>query len=109
MAARMHNRPHGVTGRGRRARGQSTAEFALAIPVFLVLLFGALEMGLLFKTRSAYQEAAQQAVRVAAAAGNATDADTQALSQLQITLPDENLTKINKVTIFKATVSGAPT
>lgn len=88
-------------------RGQSTTEFALTIPLFLALLFGALELGMLYKTRSAFQEAAQQAVRVAAAAGNATNADAQALSQLQSTLPDENLTKITGVTIFKATVTGA--
>ncbi len=103
MAVRPISRS-ATTGR----RGQSLVEFALVVPVFLSLLFGALELGMLYKTRAAFQEAAQQAVRVDAAAGNATSADAQALAQLQSTLPDENLTAITTVTIFKATASGVP-
>ncbi len=87
--------------------GQALVEFAFIIPVFLLLLFGTLEVGLLLKTRAAYDQAAQQAVRVAAAAGNAGDADARMLTTLQQTLPAENLDGITSVTVFDAT-AGAP-
>ncbi len=83
-------------------------EFALVAPAFLLMLFGAIEMGLLFKTRGAYQEAALQGVRIAAAAATATDADKQALAQLSYTLSAENLANIASVTVYDATASGAP-
>jgi len=80
-------------------------EFALAVPVFLLLLFAILELGLFFLTRSSYQEAAQQAARVVAAAGNATDADTQGLNQFRVTLAVSNLSAITAVTIYDEGVS----
>lgn len=83
-------------------------EFALVLPLFVLLLYGSIEVGLLFKTQGAYEEAAFEAVRVAAAAANATDADQQALVQLQTMLPAENLANIASVTIYDATASGAP-
>jgi len=94
------------------AHGQSMVEFALVVPIFLLLLFGALEMGMLFKTRSAYQEAALQAARAAAAAattgGNSGEnADAQALDALQGALSAENLKQIALVSIYKANPDGS--
>ena len=88
-------------------RGQSTVEFALAVPIFLLLLFGILEVGMLFKTYSAYQEGAQQAARVIAGEGIAADADTQGLLQLQRTIAGENPSTITSITIYDATATGA--
>jgi len=82
-------------------RGQSLLEFALAIPIFLAIFFGAIDMGLLFKTRAAYEEATQQAVRIGAAAGSNLNADQDILTQLQRTVPVENLQTV-VVTIYKA-------
>lgn len=81
-------------------------EFALVLPIFIALLFGTLELGLLFKTRSAYQEAALEAARAAAAAGQSSDADVQALQEMQNTLAVEDLTKITKVTIYRSDTQG---
>jgi len=89
------------------AAGQSLAEFALVIPLFIALLFGSLEIGMALKTQAAYQEAVQEATRVAAAAGGAGDADTQALVQLQRMLTTENMRNITKVTIYSAHVDGS--
>ncbi len=95
----------------RHERGQTVVEFALVIPVVLLLLFATLELGMFYKTHSAYQEAAQEAVRIAAAAGSASDgssnADLQALNQLKAMLPAENLNNIQSVTIYDATAGGA--
>jgi Flp pilus assembly protein TadG len=79
-------------------------EFALAVPIFLALFFGALDMGMLFKTRAAYQQAAQEAVRIAAGSGGS---DQLALAQFQAMLPAENLNNISAVTIYDATITGA--
>lgn len=101
----------GVSARARDDRraagGQALVEFAMAVPVFFALLFGCLEGGLLFKTHAAYQEAAQEAVRMAAAAGQSSDADAQALTELQTMLSTENLNNISAVTIYDATSTGA--
>ncbi len=86
--------------------GQAMTEFALVIPIFLSLVFGLLELGMLLKGQAAYQEAAQQAVRVAAASGNNYDADAQALAQLKITLVGQDLSKIKLVQIYKANGTG---
>jgi len=87
-------------------RGQSIVEFALAVPIFLALLIGTLEAGLAYKARGAYQEATLEAVRVAAAAGQASDADQLALDELQRTLVGENLSNITSVVIYKANPNG---
>ncbi len=95
----------------RHERGQTVVEFALVIPVVLLLLFATLELGMFYKTHSAYQEAAQEAVRIAAAAGNAGDAtsqnaDAQALAQFKSMLPGEDLNAIQSVTVYDATAGG---
>lgn len=88
--------------RVRSGRGQSLVEFALTVPVFFALLFGALEMGLYYKSNAAYQEAALQAARVAA---TAAATDQQALTELRTTLAGENPNSITAVTIYDATLT----
>jgi len=85
--------------------GQSLVEFALAAPVFFAIVFGIIELGLLYKTHSAYQEGAQNAARTIAAA-NASDID--GLAQLRTILVGENLNNIQSVDIYDSTVGGAP-
>ncbi len=82
--------------------GQSMVEFALVIPVFLLLLFGTLEVGMAYKTHSAFQESALEAVRVASAEGATDTADQDALDQLVTMLAGENLNSISSVTIYRA-------
>ncbi len=101
-----HNRTRPVPQRGRiDGRGQSMVEFALVIPVFLLLLFGTLEVGMAYKTHSAFQEAALEAVRVAATSGTsgaASQADKDAFDELATMLAAENLKSIRSVTIYRA-------
>ncbi len=88
------------------AAGQAMTEFALVVPIFISLLFGLLELGMFLKGQAAYQEAAQQAVRVEAAAGNAYNADAQALAQLKTMLVGQDLSRIKLVQIYKANGTG---
>lgn len=97
-------RPYRQRQRRVDGRGQSMVEFALVAPVFFVLLYASLEMGMLFKTSAAFQEAAQRAVTVATAAGQDGNADTETLHQLQMILAGEDLSKITAVKIYDANV-----
>jgi Flp pilus assembly protein TadG len=56
-----------VAARGRRSRsrGQSLVEFALVLPVFLLMLFGLIDMGRYVYLNSTLSQAAREAARVA--------------------------------------------
>ena len=49
----------------RCRRGTSTVEFALVLPLLLVLLFAIIEFGFLFKDQMAVQQAAREGARAA--------------------------------------------
>ncbi len=52
---------------GDRHEGQTLVEFALVLPVFLLLLFGLLDVGRLVYTNSTLSQAAREGARLAAA------------------------------------------
>jgi Flp pilus assembly protein TadG len=51
--------------RGQRSRGQSLVEFALVIPIFLLLLFGLIDGGRLVYQHSVLSQAAREGARLA--------------------------------------------
>jgi Flp pilus assembly protein TadG len=59
-------------------RGQSLVEFALVLPVFLLLLIGIAEFGRAWMTRNILTGAAREAVRIAAVQGNTASALSRA-------------------------------
>lgn len=52
--------------RTTRSRGQTVVEFALVLPIFLLLIFGLIDMGRLVFMNSTISQAAREATRVAA-------------------------------------------
>lgn len=54
---------------GRRSKGQGMVEFAMAVPVLLMLIFGIMEFGRLLFVYSSVTAAAREAARYGAAAG----------------------------------------
>src|SRR3954451_12155333 len=52
-------------GRRRRRRGQALVEFALVLPVLLLILFGIIDAGRLIFTYNTISSAARNAARVA--------------------------------------------
>jgi Flp pilus assembly protein TadG len=48
-----------------RRRGQSLVEFALVVPIFILMLFGLVDMGRLVHANSALSQAAREGARVA--------------------------------------------
>ncbi len=58
-------RPTSRSRRRRRTRGQSLVEFALVLPVFLIILSGLMDMGFLLYSRMTVINAAREGARVA--------------------------------------------
>lgn len=59
-------------------RGQSLVEFALVLPMFLLLLIGVTEFGRAWMTRNILTGASREAVRIAAIQGNTASALSRA-------------------------------
>jgi len=64
--------------RDKSIRGQSLVEFALVLPLFLLLLIGVTEFGRAWMTRNILTGASREAVRIAAVQGNAASARSRA-------------------------------
>ncbi len=58
--------PARAARRSRRAGGQALVEFAIVIPIFLVVLFGMIDAGRYVYMRSVLSQAAREGARVAA-------------------------------------------
>ncbi len=54
----------------RRSRGQGVAEFALVIPLFLVMLFGIIDLGRVIWANDALANAAREGARYASVTGS---------------------------------------
>ncbi len=101
-----------LSRRGAR-RGQAMVEFALILPLFLIILMGMLEFGIAFDHRNAMAYAVREGARVGASLGNGgslpNGVDPAILAAVQRGLTDpiliENITSIE---IFQADTSGLP-
>ena len=64
-------------GDGGRARGQSLVEFAVLVPLFMLILIGMLEFGLMFNHNLTLQYATREGARVGAALANGLNSSSQ--------------------------------
>ena len=96
-------------GRRRRdrARGQTLVEFALVIPLFIVMLVGIIEFGFAMNAVLAVSFATREAALVAAEAGSADGADCMILTKVEesISAPSDDR-NITRVLIFKSDHNG---
>jgi TadE-like protein len=113
--------------RGRRERGQSLVEFAVLVPLFMLILIGMLEFGLMFNHDLTLQYASREGARVGAALGcgatsgsatcdsgfsnpNPLEVDPYIVAAVQRVLEASgspiNMGQIGKIMIFKADASG---
>jgi Flp pilus assembly protein TadG len=67
--------------RGRGDRGQTIVEFALILPIFILVLVGIVDFGRAVYASSTIQNAAREAVRVAIVDQNVTVIETEAIEQ----------------------------
>jgi Flp pilus assembly protein TadG len=91
----------------RRSRGQALVEFALILPIFLVLLFAIIEFAFLFNAQLSLNYATRDAALVAAEAGNNANADCLILRQVNndLTAPTD-AARVLTVHIYSATETG---
>jgi len=72
-------------------KGSTSVEFALVLPLLMVLLFGIIEFGLIFKDVLAINQAAREGAR-AAAVGNTTSTVSARVTASATTLTTANIT-----------------
>lgn len=93
----------------RAARGQGIVEFALILPIFLLLLFGIIEFALINASIGAFNFATQDAARYGAITGP-TDPTSDSTMLTTIILPRINqivAAQLVSVEIFKANEDGS--
>lgn len=84
-----------------RERGAAALEFALVAPLFFLVVFGGVEIGLMFRSHLALQDMSRGAARIASIERDNTDADRVILQRVKngsSTLNGE----VTKVIIFHA-------
>jgi hypothetical protein len=89
--------------RCRNDGGVALLEFAIVVPLLLLLAFGIAEMGLAWSAASEVEAATSTAGRVAATMGSDENADANILDALRAALPQEALDNLDRVVIFKPT------
>jgi len=91
--------------RSRRARtrdrGAALLEFALIAPLFFLVVFGGIEIGLLFRSHLAVEDATRTAARVASVERDSAGADQAILERIDRLTGNLN-GEITKVVIFNA-------
>jgi hypothetical protein len=106
-------RRNGLVRGGRRGRtregGQGLVEFAMALPIFVLLLMSMIEYGFLYNNILTVQYAARQGVSAAAEAGAGDGVDCTILKAIEaaLTVPIDK-TKITYVDIFQSDSDGDP-
>ena len=70
--------------RGRGERGASMVEFALIAPVFFAVVFGGIEIGLMFRSYLALEDLSRSSARVASIQRDSPDADEAILTRLSL-------------------------
>jgi hypothetical protein len=97
--------------RPRRAAGQTLVEFALMFPLFILLLFGMIELAFMVNAQLSLNFATRDASLLAAEAGmQDTNADCVVLRRIEtlLTAPTDRA-RVLRVHIFQADVTGHPT
>jgi Flp pilus assembly protein TadG len=109
-SARRRKR-NAASGRGtrRRTAGQALVEFALVIPIFLVLLFAVIEFGFIFNALLTANYATRDASLIGSEAGSSEGADcviiSKVLEDYRAPVDASNLTQI---IIYRAKSAGDP-
>jgi len=96
-------RSHPVRLSRRRSGGQSLVEFALVVPLFLVVMTAVIEFGFLFNALLASTFASRDAALIAAEAGNGVGGDCVILQKVEqdVTAPAD-ASRIETVEIYWA-------
>ena len=117
------SRIHRPTRRRSGARGQSLVEFSVAVPVFVMMLFGMLEFGFAFSHNLTLEYATREGARTGAALGPGTatvpcapdasgtspvDQQIIAAAQRVLTSPGSpvDVSRVSQITIYQSNATG---
>jgi Flp pilus assembly protein TadG len=102
------NRARGRRRSPHKSAGQALVEFALVIPIFLVMLTGIIEFALALNSVLSINFATREAALIAAEAGNGDGADCVILAKVEASVgAPSNNGQISEVRIFKSDRNGA--
>ncbi|MEM7275877.1 MAG: TadE family protein [Actinomycetota bacterium] len=87
----------------RSERGAALVEAALVTPVFLLVVFSILEMGLLFRDSLTTDNASREGARAASTRGAQLDADYFVLRTVEHGMEAMGLERLQYVVVFRAT------
>ncbi|HEV3460838.1 MAG TPA: TadE/TadG family type IV pilus assembly protein [Candidatus Dormibacteraeota bacterium] len=94
------------SGKRTRTRGQTLTEFALVVPVLLVLIMGVLDGALLMFSVGTARYASAEGSRVAATLGNVANTDSQVLTTIRQTVGSTQLFTVDEIDIYKLNQDG---
>ena len=76
-------------------RGQTLIEFALIAPVFVILLFGIIDFGLMLNQRITLEHAVREGARYAAVHDGCTDIQDRTKERAGNAIPDRNTVSVS--------------
>ncbi|MBM4295189.1 MAG: pilus assembly protein [Deltaproteobacteria bacterium] len=97
-----HGKPHEIMKRWKDSRGGAIVEFALVLPLFLVLLFGVLEFGLIIYYKGLITHASREGARRGATYSTPKHSNTDIQTWVQNYLTNQGIKAP-----FTVTASGA--
>lgn len=91
-----------MAGRARSERGAVMVEAAITAPLLFMLIFGVIEMSLMFRDRVALDAVGHDAVRAAAIGGNDQSADHHILEVVMDSASPIAIDQLEMVVVFRA-------
>lgn len=95
--------------RDKKERGASLVEFSLILPILFLVLVGIFEIGMAFKSYLTVAYLAREGARLAAFTGTDINADCTTVISLANQMTAQDLTRLDRIEIFKADAAGNPT
>ena len=125
MTRTRADRRSGHDPEGSRTRGQSLVEFAMILPVMMILLLGLTEFGFVFAHHQGLEYATREGARTAAALSNGQDGqnglpvattckliDDQTIAAVQRVLTGSGslvrIANVSQIRIYKTDTNGVP-
>jgi Flp pilus assembly protein TadG len=97
----------------RRTRGQALVEFALIVPIFVIVIFGIIDLGRYVFTANAVSNAAREGSRIGSVGSRPPACATLSREQCVITIADDNAwgvsSPVTTTVTCEAVAAGDPT
>ena len=90
----------------RKDGGATIVEFAIVMPLLLLLMIGIMEVGVAFYDYLSVEQASLEGVRTASFTGRTVDADCQTINNVIAALPGGFLDRVQSIEIFHADANG---